>query len=430
MITEDLLDIKLKLEKENLRLQTSLQELSILNDIATAISSTLSLNRVIELIVNKCIKHLSVEQCSIVLCDYKNLAAPFHTIVRKADVTDYKQAYRFDEQLTGWMLKNQKTLVVNDLKTDSRFYTDNIFINSLLSTPLILKGKMIGIISVFNKKDGQIFNREDQRLLSIIAAQSAHVIENARLLEEEQAYILIQEELRMAKEIQVNLLPKKIPAIPGYDIAAINIPAREVGGDYYDFIPASETQLGFCLGDVSGKGLPAAFLMGNLQATVRGQTLINSPCKDRVSRANKLLFGSTDPSKFATLFYGVFDFIQHNICYCNAGHNYPYIFHKDGSFQRLDVGGILLGCIPDAVYENTIIPVSNGDTIILYSDGITEAFNKNDEEYGEERFEDLLNKYHTGSSKILIEKIVNAVREHSGSEPQTDDMTIMIIKRN
>ena len=427
-----LLESKIKLEKENKRLQTSLQELSILNDIATAVSSTLSLNRIIELIVNKCIKHMGVEQSSIMLYDFNNAASPFHTIVRKADVSDFSRPYRFDEQLTGWMLKNQRTLVIDDFKNDTRFYTGNsegLLINSLLCTPLIFKGKMIGVISVFNKKEGKKFNRDDQRLLSIIASQSAHVIESARLLEEEKQYMSIREELRMAKDIQVNLLPKEIPKIPGYDIKAINIPAREVGGDYYDFISISETRIGFCLGDVSGKGLPAAVLMGNLQATIRGQTLIDSPCRERISRANKLLFGSTDPSKFATLFYGILDFETHKICYCNAGHNYPYLFHNDSSYKRLDIGGILLGCIPDTPYDDTIIQIKPGDNLILYTDGFTEAFNKDEEEFGEERFGEILNNNHHDSSQNLVDKLIEAVRKHSEGEPQTDDMTIMIIKR-
>jgi len=330
------------------------------------------------------------------------------------------------------MLKNQQPILTNNIKNDNRFRVDpddSGFIQSLISVPLYFKGKMMGLISVFNKKSGKEFTQDDQKLLSIIAAQSAHVIENARLLEKEKQFLLIQEELKMAKEIQINLLPKDIPRLEGFDIVSYILPAREIGGDYYDFIPISDKEIAFCIGDVSGKGLPAALLMGNLQATIRGQCIIPSTCKERIVRANKLLFNSTDSSKFATFFYAILDIQNNNLCYCNAGQNYPILFHKDGNYDLFDTGGIILGGISDYPFEEKSIQIQDGDLLFLYSDGVSEAMNQDEVEFGEEELIEILRNNRDLTSNELLEKIKDAIKLHAGGAPQSDDITIVIIKK-
>ena len=302
--------IQNQLFEENRRLKAAVEELSALNEIATAITSTQTLEQIVDLIVRKCVKHIKVEQGAVMLLDEKDESKPFHTMIRKQDSLSNILPYRLDAQLTGWMLKNKNPLIVNDLSTDPRFkfMVDHEFpIKSLLSVPMIVKGKMVGLLTVFNKKAEAGFSIGDQRLLGIIAAQSAHVIENARLYQEEQSLIRLQEEMRLAYEIQVDLLPKSQPVLPGYKIAGKSIPAKDVGGDSFDFIAGGDNTLAFCLGDISGKGIPAALLMANLQATLRGQTLMGKDCKDCVSFANEILYHNTAPNKFATLFYGVID---------------------------------------------------------------------------------------------------------------------------
>jgi len=333
-----------RLSKENLRLKSAVEELSILNDIATAIASTQSLDQITNLIVKKCVKHLKAEQGSIQLVDEKDFVNPFHTMIRVRDSQNKIDAIRFDEQITSWMIINKKPLLINEFKSEEKITLEEntiLKIRSALSVPLIIKGKMIGILSLFNKESVEGFNESDQRLLSIIAGQSANVIENSRLFDEEKKLIQIQEEIRVARNIQQNLLPKEIPSINGYDLYAINIPAQEVGGDYYDFIKVSENKTAIALGDVSGKGLPAAMLVANLQATLRGQLLFCDCAKDCIKRANNLLQKSTDMSKFVTLFFGIIDTEKNTITYCNAGHNVP-VFIQQGKNIKLDKGGMIL----------------------------------------------------------------------------------------
>ena len=209
---------------------------------------------------------------------------------------------------------------------------------------------MQGILTVFNKRSDEKFSSNDQKLLSIIASQSSQIIENARLLEEERNLQVMQEEMRVAKQTQINLLPKEFPDISGYQIAARTIPAKEVGGDSYDLIQIDDKHFAFCLGDVSGKGMPAAMLMSNLQATLRSFTITGNLCKDIIANSNDLLYNSTEPSKFVTLFYGILNPESNEIVFCNAGHNNPFLFSVDGNVKELITGGLILGCLPDSVH--------------------------------------------------------------------------------
>jgi sigma-B regulation protein RsbU (phosphoserine phosphatase) len=292
-----------------------------------------------------------------------------------------------------------------------------------------LKGKMIGLLTLFNKKSEAGFTGDDQRLLSIIASQSAHVLEHARLLQKEQQLLKLEEEYRMAKEIQLNILPKQIPEISGYDIFALNIPAREVGGDYYDFINLPENKIAFCLGDITGKGLPAAMLMANLQATLRGQALTQKNVSDNIKNSNLLLFNSTAENRFATLFYGELDFINHTITYCNAGHDAPISIFQN-KISRLTEGGLLLGSFDFAEFEQVSKLIEPGELLLIYSDGVTEAMNNTNEEFGEEKLLSILKSNVNLLAKELIDKIVSEVKTHSSKVEQSDDITLMAIKRN
>ncbi|MCK4836932.1 MAG: PP2C family protein-serine/threonine phosphatase, partial [Candidatus Aminicenantes bacterium] len=390
------------------------------------------LDRILDLVVQKSLKHMKAEQGAVLLLDEKKEEKPFQTMIRGWDTTTDTLPFRLDTQLTGWMLKNRQPLLINNLKEDRRFHTmtdESLAIRSLLCVPLILKGHMIGLVSLFNKKAAEGFSQEDQRLLSIIAAQSTQIIENARLLREEQELIKIQEELRLAYDIQTNLLPEKPPAISEYDIFGKSIPAKEVGGDYFDFIPLQDNQLVFCLGDVSGKGMGAALLMANLQATIRGQALLKQSITHSLDNANRLLFNNTSPEKFATLFYGCLDYRNHELRYCNAGHNLPFLFSAKQKPLLLKEGGMIIGCMESVAYEEKKIPIKKGDTLVIYSDGITEAINSEDHEFSEKKLERIIEKNQHQSSRDLIETIISAVTEYTGDSPQTDDMTLMIIKR-
>jgi sigma-B regulation protein RsbU (phosphoserine phosphatase) len=415
------------------KLKLAVKELSVLNDIATAVSTVNDLNQVIELIVHECVNHLNVEQGAIMLLDPTETDDQFRTIVREIDTDTDIVPYHFGVQLSGWMIKNQMPLLINDFSNDNRFtnLSDEQFsINSILSVPLKTKGKLIGVLNVFNKISEEGFSPNDQRMLSIIAAQSAQAIESARLYDEEKSLKIIEEELNFATDIQTNLLPKINPQIDGFDIAGKSIPAKEVGGDYYDFIPIDENKNAICLGDISGHGMPAAMLMANLQATLRGQALFSSSAGECLTRANKLLYRSTDLQKYATLFYGILDTIESTFHFSNAGHNPPFLITSDKKITRLIKGGTVLGFMEDYQFEEDSIKLNAGDSVIIYSDGITEAENKKDKEFGEDRLLAILTENMKSTADTLIEKVFEAVKSFVKEGPQSDDITIVVIKKN
>ncbi len=421
-----------RLQKENLRLRRAVDELSILNEIAVAINSSLSLDRILESVIKKCTKHLKVEQAAVMLLDEEKETKPFQTMIRGWETGADILPYRLDTQLTGWMLKYRQPLLINDFESDNRFQkTKGItnLLHSLLCVPLLSKNRIIGLIAVFNKKSGPGFNEDDQRILSIIGSQSAQVIENARLLKEEQELLKVQQELRLAYDIQTNLLPKEPPTVEGYEIFGISIPAKEVGGDYFDFIPINESCIAFCLGDVSGKGMPAALLMANLQATVRGQALVNASASGCMAWCNTMLFHNTPAEKFSTFFYGILDTKDHQICFANAGHNYPFLFSEGQQARQLEHGDIILGCMETFHFSEHTISLAAGDIFVLYSDGITEAVDKNGEEFGESGLLSVISENMGVSAEQMTEKIITAVNRHAGDNVQFDDMTLVIIKR-
>jgi sigma-B regulation protein RsbU (phosphoserine phosphatase) len=419
------------IQEENQRLRRAVDELTILNDLARGIGASLNSQDIMDTIIRRSLRAVQAEQGVITLVD-KQAKQPMKTLIRSMVSSSEHQPFHLDQSLLGWMHLNKKPLVISDPQGDERFrgvkWEEPI--SSLVCVPLIVKSELIGVLTLFNKRGGGGFTEEDQRLLAIIAGQSAQIVENARLYEEEQALLHMQEEVRFASEIQLDLLPKQAPEIPGYDIAGTSIPAQVVGGDYFDFIPMEGNELAVCLGDISGKGLPAALLMANLQATIRGQSFLGpTPC-ECIKRSNKLLFRSTDPGKFATLFYGILDFAKHELFYCNAGHDRPFLFAENKDPVRLDVGGIVLSCMEEFSYEEAIVPFNPGDFLVVFSDGITEARNEVGEEYGEERLAALLKSSLDEPATAVIDRIIATVREHAGDCPQTDDMTLVVIKRH
>ena len=441
------------LRQENHRLKIAVDELSILNEIAIAITSTLDLNRVIDLIIQKCVKHLKVEQGAVWLMSDQDQFSQ-KTIHREYGSQSNGLPFRLGDQVTGWMQKNRQPFLSNDFSNDERIAKgkdEKVVYRSVLAAPLHQKGKMIGVLTVFNKRSAEGrspeghgpeghspegFTEDDKRLLTIIGAQSAQVIEAVRLYREEQELQLIQfemnklhQEMNLAREIQTNLLPKSLPVLPGYDIAGISIPAKQVGGDYYDFISLPGDRLVFCLGDVSGKGIPAALLMANLQATLRGQTL-GSPCaRECLEQSNTLLYNSTDSEKFATLFYAILDIGANRLCYANAGHNYPFLISQKGEIQRLKSIGIPLGFLERFEFSEHSISLQPGDLLVVFSDGISEAMNSFSEEFGEGHIQEIIMTERNKSARTIVQSIVNSVNEYVAGCEQSDDITLICIKR-
>jgi sigma-B regulation protein RsbU (phosphoserine phosphatase) len=419
-----------RLAEENSRLKRAVEELSVLNELARAIGASRSSKDIMDKIIRRALRAVDAEQGVISLVA-KQPDDVVKTVARAIVTSGERQPLHIDQALLGWMYLNQRPLLINDVRGDERFrgLKSEEDISSILCAPMMIKSEVRGVLAVYNKKGGGGFTDEDERLLSIVAGQSAQVVENARLYEEQQALSSLKEEVKLVSQIQVELLPKSSPTVPGYDIAGKNVPARIVGGDYFDFIALEANRICVCVGDVSGKGLPASLLMANLQATLRGQAhrdVVPSVC---LNRCNNMLFRSTNPEHFVTLFCGLLDSAKHELTFCNAGHNYPLLFSGGEEPILLKTGGVVLGVIEDRPFEQETVSLAPGDVLVIYSDGVTEAMDGAEVEFGEERLNELISSHLDDSASALIGRVFTAVKEHAGDYPQSDDMTMVVVKR-
>jgi sigma-B regulation protein RsbU (phosphoserine phosphatase) len=235
-----------------------------------------------------------------------------------------------------------------------------------------------------------------------------------------------EQEVADARAIQQGLMPKEIPQIPGYEIAGAWQSALIVGGDYFDVLPFGEEALGLCIADVAGKGLPAALLMSNLQAAVRGLASLSLPPDSLCSRLNALLCRNMTSDRFITFFYAQLDGPPQLFRYASAGHNPPFLLHRDGSHDRLREGGGVLGVFPNQKFDLGTAQLAPGDRVILFTDGVTEANNPEGEEFGEERLLGLLEEHRASSAAQLQNEILGAAAEFSGGH-WCDDATLLVL---
>ena len=237
---------------------------------------------------------------------------------------------------------------------------------------------------------------------------------------------LQNQEIADARAIQQGLLPKEIPQLPGYEIASAWQSALTVGGDYFDILPFGEEALGLCIADVAGKGLPAALLMSNLQAAVRGLASLSLPPDGLCSRLNALLCRNMTSDRFITFFYAQLDGPTRLFRYASAGHNPPFLLHRDGTHRRLREGGGVLGVFPNQKFDLGSAQLAPGDRVILFTDGVTEASNPEGEEYGEARLLGLLEQHRASSAGELKKRILNASAAFSLGHSH-DDVTLMVL---
>ena len=418
------------LHEENLRLQRAVQELSVLNDLALAIGGLQQSKEIIHTIIHRSLRAVGAEQGVITLAENEEKLA-MHTLLRTMDGRDAGTRYHLDRQLLGWMYIHKQALLIDSPSTDDRFkgVQWDPSIRSVLCVPLMVKSSLRGVLTVYNKVGNTHFTPDDQRLLAIIAAQSAQILENARLLESEKALQRMQEELRVAAQIQQNLLPQSPPDIADYEIAGTTLPAQTVGGDYFDYFQIGDGRYGLALGDVSGKGLPASLLMASVQATLRGQALWTKGAAECIERANRQLYLSTSSDRFVTLFFALLDVREHTITYCNAGQESPILMNADGSSRRLTTGGPLLGVTEKIRYQEATLSLNPGDLLLVFSDGFSEAMNPEGELFGDERILSVVQEHRDREVATTIAALLRSTAAHSGAAPQNDDRTVLAIRR-
>jgi sigma-B regulation protein RsbU (phosphoserine phosphatase) len=297
-----------------------------------------------------------------------------------------------------------------------------------LVVPMELQGKTRGLILLAGRINDEEYSEADKEFIYSVGCLAIISLENRRLFREALEKQKMEEELEIAREIQKNLLPRSIPNFNGVEIEAINYSSKQVGGDYYDIITLDNQSFCTAIADVSGKGVPAALLMANLQAFLRIITKQGMRLDEATSIINDLITENTSDGNFITFFWCIFNCSAKTLNYVNAGHN-PPIFIRDGNIQKLDKGGIILGVMKTFTpYTCQTIQLQSGDVLILFTDGITEAMNLKGEEFSDERLEMLALKYSQHSAADVVTSIRKEIQDFSRGTVQSDDITLVVIK--
>lgn len=274
------------------------------------------------------------------------------------------------------------------------------------------------------------FNDLDKLLLQAISRQVQTSIENEYLLSQSLEKERIEKELALAAAIQRKIIPEKLPKIEGYQLAGINIPSREVGGDYYDCIDLGGGKFAIIMADVAGKGISAALLVNTLNAALYSYLEFNLPLTELADRLNRLIYKASPPDKYITFFVAVLDSKSGSLDVVNAGHNPALLLRKDGTLEQIEAGGIGLGMLDLGIpYTGQSLVMNTGDKLFLYTDGIPEAMNIREEEYSDERMIGFLKNNSEKSPQDFIRLIVWDVRQHVGTVQQSDDITSLFVKR-
>jgi sigma-B regulation protein RsbU (phosphoserine phosphatase) len=409
-----------RVQRADFELKYRVWELQSLYDVGLSIAGTLDLDSLADDILLKSVSLLNARTGTLVVRDdareggvlAKHFGTPLLDGARLEDLPDRVCRCNLREERIGALV--------------------NAPAEKLLLAPIAAEGRPLGVLVVADKENraGGIddFTAGDERILSLFGNQAAIALENARLHRESVEKERMEREIELAAAIQKTILPESLPDVPGLLLAGGNRPTRQVGGDYFDVFPLPDGQTAFCVADVAGKGVPAALLVSTVHACLR--ILLDTGIADLpvfVGRIHRHLLGFSATRKFVTLFLAVFDPASRRLRYVNAGHN-PGLHVSGGRSTFLPSGGPPIGILPAAVHREGVAFLAPGDTVVLYSDGITEAINAAEEEFGLERLVQL--SRHGGGEPpgVLSGRIFGAVSEFTRGVAQYDDQTVLIAR--
>jgi sigma-B regulation protein RsbU (phosphoserine phosphatase) len=332
------------------------------------------------------------------------------------------------------LLKNIREIDYKNIETSvSKEQTErdypNLFLMGIeIIVPMQIRGKTKGLILLGKRINNLDYTNTDIEFIYSVGSLAIISMENRRLFIEALEKQKLEEELDLAREIQKNLLPQQIPTFNNFEVAAINLSSKQVGGDYYDIIPLDTNTFCTAIADVSGKGVPASLLMANIQAFLQVICRQNIPLADATGLINDLISQNTSDGKFITFFWGIFNDINKEIKYVNAGHNPPLLI-RDNKIIKLQTGGIILGVMKTFIpYVSETVKLFSGDVLILFTDGITEAMNKQGEEFSDKALETLALSISDKSSQEVVNKIQQEVQKFAEGTTQSDDMTLVVVK--
>jgi serine phosphatase RsbU (regulator of sigma subunit)/pSer/pThr/pTyr-binding forkhead associated (FHA) protein len=397
-------------------------------DIARQIVQDKPLEGILDVILGLCVEKTNAERAAIMLINEEGELVP------RAYLSKARSQAKFaiSRSIAKKAIDENQSLLIKDVAGDDDFKMSesiaSLRIRSAICTPLWNGEKTVGVLYVDTTEPDHQFAEIDLLFFSTLSGMIAEKIENAMLADIAREKQRLDAELEIATEIQNGLFPSEIPRIPGYDLSAFNRPCTEVGGDYYDVVDLRGS-VGMAIGDVAGKGIGAAMLMSNLQALLRLRAQETFEPSTLLSKLNTDLVGRVGEGRFVTFFYLLLDHSRHQIAYCNAGHNPPLLCKATGEISDLEVSGMPLGILPDIPYKTSRIDLGLGDVLLLYSDGISECMNEAGDLFGEERLKEVLTGAVSSDAHGIRGAIFSAVDDFRQAQPYSDDMTLIVLKR-
>ncbi len=408
------------------------REKEILFEISKKLNTSLSLDEILDTIIDSLSEVIDYDMAGIFLVNRKtgDLTPQFEkSKTRGGDELLRKNIkLKLGDGLVGWVAKNGKSVLVPDVNADSRYFKFRKNTSSEMVVPIKSDNHIVGVFNIESDEVNK-YTEEDITLLEAFASQAGVAIERARLHNEILSKRELEEELKIARRIQLSFLPQEQPQIDGYDIYGLNHSYIEVGGDYFDFIRIVENQYGIAIGDVAGKGIPAALIMAAFRASLIAEIRNNYAIRTILSKVNSLIYESVESGNYVTAVYGVLDSQNSIFTFSNAGHNPPLLFRSKGKVEELSEGGVALGVIPNCNYVERPVFLNNGDLILFYTDGVTETFSPSGEEYGTDRLIDLINSSRDLPAKEISNKLLNDLKTFRDTAPQSDDYTVIILKK-
>ncbi|HEV7499292.1 MAG TPA: SpoIIE family protein phosphatase [Vicinamibacteria bacterium] len=430
----ELSDIKTKPSIDPEELQKQNRVLEVLSQAARSLLAHRPLPELFEDVLNLLFNAVHCERAAILLLEG---TPPEPTVKASRSRGGQPLLSKVSRSIARRVLERRETMLLPNLMEDAAFSTqDSILstgIRSALCAPLWFtsataeQDAVIGLVYLDSLAMNRPFSEEDARIVTALANVAAAKIENVRLLEESMEKRRLEEDMRVAAEIQRGLLPDSAPVVEGYGLVGSNRPCRTVGGDYYDFSLQRGTLL-LALGDVSGKGTGAALLMTVLRAAVRG-LWAEASVADAVSRINSTVCQNVTAGKYITFFMARLDPASGHLDYVNAGHNPPILIRRDGALETLTEGGMVLGLFDSIPYEEGVAELRSGDTLLIFSDGVTETFSATGDEFGEDRLGEVAVRGRGLDAAGLQTEILRVLEVFAAGTKATDDRTLIVVKR-
>jgi len=416
---------------ENARLHTrttkQARTLVLLNEIARELTSILNVDELLKRIAELLSRLIDYQMFSILMVDAAGEKLQHRFSLRFQENIQLKHDVPLGDGLVGYAARHRQAVLVPDVSKDPRYILLNPETRSELAVPLIYKDKVIGVLDLEHTKRG-FFTDDHNRTVTTLAAQVAIALENARLYEEiARQEKRLERDLALARELQFRLLPHSLPKLPNLEVAAKFAPARAIGGDLYDFVNYSLDQMGMVIGDVSGKGAPAAIYAALVSGILRSHAPIEPGPAEMLRAVNFSLGERRIEGQFVSLIYAVWDDRNRSLKIANSGLPRPLYCH-DGKIEVIEATGLPLGLFDDAEYDEFTFKAKPGDMFVFFSDGILDARNKAGDMFGRHRTEAIITGCANVSADCVVKSLFKAVTEHAAGEEAFDDETVVAIK--